>query len=101
MKKKGHCYSWNEHLGYIATCPSNLGTGLRAGVHVKLPNLAKDETKLDKVLDVLHLQKRGTGTYLTSVSSVVITVSFFQPFSTVVGPLGPSRLERVTFLKIQ
>lgn len=32
---------WNEHLGYILTCPSNLGTGLRAGVHVRLPKLSK------------------------------------------------------------
>lgn len=32
---------WNEHLGYILTCPSNLGTGLRAGVHVRLPLLSK------------------------------------------------------------
>lgn len=32
---------WNERLGYILTCPSNLGTGLRAGVHIKLPLLSK------------------------------------------------------------
>lgn len=32
---------WNERLGYILTCPSNLGTGLRAGVHVKIPKLSK------------------------------------------------------------
>merc|ERR1712142_736249 len=37
MKERGHSYMWNEHLGYVLTCPSNLGTGLRAGVHVKLP----------------------------------------------------------------
>lgn len=32
---------WNERLGYILTCPSNLGTGLRAGVHVRIPKLSK------------------------------------------------------------
>lgn len=52
---------WNEHLGYILTCPSNLGTGLRAGVHVKLPNLSKHE-KFGEILKKLRLQKRGTGT---------------------------------------
>merc|ERR1712240_577747 len=36
MKERGHQYMWNEHLGFVLTCPSNLGTGLRAGVHVKL-----------------------------------------------------------------
>lgn len=61
MKSKGHSYMWNEHLGYILTCPSNLGTGLRAGVHVKIPKLSKDEKKLDEILDKLRLQKRGTG----------------------------------------
>merc|ERR1712038_1337890 len=61
MKERGHQYMWNEHLGFVLTCPSNLGTGLRAGVHVKLPNLAKDEKQLDRVLELLRLQKRGTG----------------------------------------
>ena len=41
IKKEGFEYMWTPHLGYILTCPSNLGTGLRAGVHVKLPNLSK------------------------------------------------------------
>ena len=41
IQRQGHEFMWNQHLGYILTCPSNLGTGLRAGVHVKLPNLAK------------------------------------------------------------
>ena len=41
IQKKGYEFMWNSHLGYILTCPSNLGTGLRAGVHVKLPNLSK------------------------------------------------------------
>ena len=35
---------WNPHLGYVLTCPPNLGTGLRAGVHIKLPHLGKHET---------------------------------------------------------
>ncbi|TRY54847.1 hypothetical protein DNTS_001808 [Danionella cerebrum] len=53
-------FMWNEHLGYILTCPSNLGTGLRAGVHVSLPHLSKDP-RFSKILDNLRLQKRGTG----------------------------------------
>nr|CAB3231433.1 creatine kinase M-type [Phallusia mammillata] len=27
MKESGYEYMWNPHLGYILTCPSNLGTG--------------------------------------------------------------------------
>lgn len=60
FKTKGHAFMWNEHLGYVLTCPSNLGTGLRAGVHVKLPNLSK-YNKFEEVLKRLRLQKRGTG----------------------------------------
>ncbi|KAJ8412973.1 hypothetical protein AAFF_G00105550 [Aldrovandia affinis] len=60
IMEKGWEFMWNEKLGYILTCPSNLGTGLRAGVHVKLPRLSKD-VRLAKILDNLRLQKRGTG----------------------------------------
>lgn len=44
IKAGGESFMWNEHLGYILTCPSNLGTGLRAGVHIKLPRLSKVTT---------------------------------------------------------
>lgn len=51
---------WNEHIGFILTCPSNLGTGLRGGVHVKLPKLST-HAKFEEILTRLRLQKRGTG----------------------------------------
>lgn len=60
FKKAGHPFMWNEHLGYVLTCPSNLGTGLRGGVHVKLANLSK-HAKFEEILTRLRLQKRGTG----------------------------------------
>ena len=51
---------WNEHLGYVLTCPSNLGTGMRAGVHVKIPLISQDK-RFDEILSKMRLQKRGTG----------------------------------------
>lgn len=60
MKAAGYEYMWNPHLGYVLTCPSNLGTGVRAGVHVKIPLLSKHE-KFGDILKKLRLQKRGTG----------------------------------------
>ena len=60
MKSENKEFMWNEHLGYVLTCPSNLGTGLRAGVHMKLPNMSKDK-RFDEILGKLRLQKRGTG----------------------------------------
>ena len=40
LKEEGYDFMHNDHLGYILTCPSNLGTGLRAGAMVKLPLLS-------------------------------------------------------------
>ncbi|XP_068688633.1 creatine kinase M-type-like [Montipora capricornis] len=61
IKAVGYEFMWNEHLGYVLTCPSNLGTGLRGGVHLKIPLLSQDEARLDSILKKLRLQKRGTG----------------------------------------
>jgi len=60
MKETGNEYMWNEHLGYVLTCPSNLGTGLRAGVHVKIPHVSS-HARFGEILKNLRLQKRGTG----------------------------------------
>jgi creatine kinase/arginine kinase len=38
-------FAHDDHLGYITSCPTNLGTALRASVHVKLPFLAKNKDK--------------------------------------------------------
>jgi len=32
-------FSHSETLGYITSCPTNLGTALRASVHIHLPHL--------------------------------------------------------------
>ena len=50
----------NDHLGWILTCPSNLGTGLRAGTMVKLPKVSS-RPDFKKLLGKMKLQARGTG----------------------------------------
>ncbi len=37
LQAEGADFMHSEHLGWILTCPSNLGTGLRAGCMVKVP----------------------------------------------------------------
>ncbi|XP_026862082.2 creatine kinase S-type, mitochondrial [Electrophorus electricus] len=74
IHERGWEFMWNEHLGYILTCPSNLGTGLRAGVHVRLPLLSKDP-RFSKILDNLRLQKRGTGGVDTAAVGDVFDIS--------------------------
>lgn len=74
IKRQGHEFMWNEHLGYILTCPSNLGTGLRAGVHIKLPHLSKNP-RFNEILEYLRLQKRGTGGVDTAAEGGVFDIS--------------------------
>jgi creatine kinase len=60
---------WNETLGFLGTCPSNLGTGLRASVMVCLPEFNKlmesekheDKELLESVCSAYDLQPRGSG----------------------------------------
>jgi len=56
-------FARDENYGYVTSCPSNLGTGMRASVHVKIPNLTKDGTdaKAKDVCKPLGLSVRGTG----------------------------------------
>merc|ERR1719181_524066 len=60
LKAEGSGFMHNDHLGWVLTCPSNLGTGLRAGTMVMLPKLSarKDWKTLIKAM---KLQARGTG----------------------------------------
>lgn len=59
---------WNDTLGFLGTCPSNLGTGLRASVMVVLPEFNKlmegnneeDKHLLDEVCSAYDLQPRGS-----------------------------------------
>eukprot|EP00794_Sanderia_malayensis_P017751 gene17751-biopygen15204 len=74
IKNAGKEFMWNEHLGYVLTCPSNLGTGLRAGVHAKLLNLSK-HAQFDDILERLRLQKRGTGGVDTAAEGGVFDLS--------------------------
>ena len=49
----------NDHLGWILTCPSNLGTGLRAGAMVKVPHFSS-RSDFKAVCKKMGLQVRGT-----------------------------------------
>lgn len=39
-------FARDDRLGYLTSCPTNLGTGLRASVHVELPFLGAEMEKL-------------------------------------------------------
>merc|ERR1711933_173300 len=61
MKESGKGFCLDEKYGYIHSCPTNLGTGMRASVHVDLPGWTKHSVdKLKARCEELHLQPRGT-----------------------------------------
>jgi len=51
-------FSRDDHLGWLTFCPTNLGTTVRASVHMKIPKVsARPDFK--KICDDLKLQPRG------------------------------------------
>jgi creatine kinase len=60
VTKEGYGFSHSDHLGYILTCPSNLGTGLRASMMVKLPYLSQ-MPYFKKLAGKHRIQIRGSG----------------------------------------
>ena len=62
IKKNGdRVFSLDPKLGYITSCPTNLGTGMRASVHIDLPGWGKEgNDKLKARCSELGLQPRGT-----------------------------------------
>ncbi|XP_018495117.2 glutamate receptor 3 [Galendromus occidentalis] len=53
-------FSRDDRLGYLTFCPTNLGTTIRASVHIALPKLAADRAKLEEIASKYSLQVRGT-----------------------------------------
>ncbi len=65
----------SDHLGYISSCPSNLGTAMRASVHILLPQLAKDREQFEAIAQAHHLQIRGKDGEHTQSSEPIFDVS--------------------------
>lgn len=63
-------YAFDERLGYLTACPTNLGTGLRASVMIHLPAITMDN-EMNRVLNALTqvgmtvrgLYGEGSGAY--------------------------------------
>ncbi|XP_058806285.1 arginine kinase-like [Phymastichus coffea] len=53
-------FARHERLGYLTFCPTNLGTTIRASVHIKLPNLSADLRQFKCIASTYNLQVRGT-----------------------------------------
>merc|ERR1711990_1009534 len=56
-------FATSPDYGKVTSCPTNLGTGMRASVHIPIPNLTSDGTdaKAKAICKPLGLSVRGTG----------------------------------------
>ena len=68
-------FSRDDHLGYITSCPTNLGTALRASVHIKLPKLMADKATFNKVADEYEVQIRGIHGEHTETNDGIFDIS--------------------------
>jgi arginine kinase len=68
-------FSHDEHLGYITSCPTNLGTALRASVHIKLPKLMKQKEKFEAIAAKFFVQIRGIHGEHTETDDGVFDIS--------------------------
>jgi len=65
----------DEHFGYVSTCPTNMGTGLRASVHINLPKLMKNKDLHQSIADKYHVQIRGIHGEHTETDDGVFDIS--------------------------
>lgn len=66
IEELGVPFAKSEKYGYVTSCPSNLGTGMRASLHLALPNLTDNGQNTDKLKSVLkekglNVSVRGAG----------------------------------------
>ena len=56
-------FAYSPTYGVVTSCPTNLGTGMRASVHIKIPNLTSDgsDAKAKAILKPEGLSVRGVG----------------------------------------
>jgi len=74
LKKNGYDFMHNEHLGWVLTCPSNLGTGMRCGTMVRLPHVSS-RGDWKRLCRSMRLQVRGKGGVDSTSSGGVWDVS--------------------------
>ena len=73
IEKSGMPFAKMDHLGYLTFCPSNLGTTMRASVHMKIPNTAALPHFKD-ICDQLQIQARGKTTQRENSFCITIMI---------------------------
>lgn len=70
--------SKDERLGYLTFCPTNLGTTIRASVHITLPMLSSNPKKLAHIAATHNLQVGIFPTVVNYFVCVTYSLHFFR-----------------------
>jgi len=71
VKALGDDFVFDENRGYLSSCPTNIGTGMRASVHVDLPAFPTKQSVKDYVKTTPHyIDIRGTRGEATNTEGV-------------------------------
>lgn len=73
-------FAKDDFHGYLTTCPTNLGTSMRAGVHIRLNLLQHNFQLLSSITRAHNLQIRGTKGEKTCIDGGVFDISNRQRF---------------------
>ena len=70
-------FAHDSHLGYITSCPTNLGTAMRASVHICLPKLGSPANKaqFNEIADKYYVQIRGAHGEHTETNDGIFDIS--------------------------
>ncbi len=68
-------FSRDKTYGYLTSCPTNIGTSMRAGVHIRLEKLERNKDLLHDLVRTYNLQIRGTGGEKTKIRHAVFDIS--------------------------
>lgn len=71
-------FAFDKKYGFLTSCPTNIGTAMRAGVHIRLKKLEKNMALLKQLVNQHHLQIRGTGGEKTAIDGAIFDISNTQ-----------------------
>jgi len=68
-------FAQSMNLGYLTSCPTNLGTALRASVHIHLPLLGQNKEQFQAIADKYFVQIRGAHGEHTETNDHIYDIS--------------------------
>lgn len=68
-------FARHPKFGWLSFCPTNLGTSLRASVHIRLPKLSQNMKELNELARGYNLQVRGSRGEHSEVEEGIFDVS--------------------------